>query len=77
MTAEDVTGSPESIADMTADVRELRDRVARQMSADLTDAQVRAVAGVADVILGMTIAERGCLAVLLRDVQARPRVDLA
>lgn len=76
MPAEDVTHEPESLADMTLDVRDLRDRIARELTADLSPMEVREVAEIAYTILNLTIPQRACLGVLLRDVQTRPEVSL-
>lgn len=71
MSPEPITAGGESLEDMTLDVRELRAHVARGLVADLTPAEVRNVAEVAAVILSMSVAERACLFVILREEQTR------
>lgn len=67
----------ESLDDMTLDVRAMRDTIARTMIGDLSELEIRRVAELADVILGMTIAERAALGAILREAQPqRPAVDI-
>lgn len=62
-------------AELAADVRTLRHRVAIELTRELSDAEIARVGEIAHAILGMTMNERACLGALLAEVQGSVTVD--
>lgn len=64
-----------SNADVAADLRHLRRRVAIELSAELDEAEIARVAETAHTILGMTLNERAALGLVLADAQGDMSID--